>query len=112
MKNSFLTAVILLAMSYTTNSVAQDQPNILVIWGNDIGTWNISHNNRGMMGYQAPNIDSLARAGDAFTDYCGRPLQNPVPITTHQHRLAQFSHSPATVPNVSTPVARTPMPSG
>jgi len=29
---------------------AANQPNILVIWGDDIGTWNISHNNRGMMG--------------------------------------------------------------
>jgi arylsulfatase len=72
MKNNFLTIVILLAMSYTTNSVAQDQPNILVIWGDDIGTWNISHNNRGMMGYQTPNIDSIAREGVAFTDYYGQ----------------------------------------
>ena len=30
-------------------SAAGDKPNILVIWGDDIGTWNISHNNRGMM---------------------------------------------------------------
>ena len=34
-----------------------DKPNILVIWGDDIGMWNISHNNRGMMGYSTPNID-------------------------------------------------------
>src|SRR5262245_13612673 len=33
------------------------KPNILVIWGDDIGTWNISHNNRGMMGWRTPNID-------------------------------------------------------
>jgi arylsulfatase A-like enzyme len=44
-------------------------PNILVIWGDDIGTWNISHNNRGMMGYQTPNIDRIAREGVGFTDY-------------------------------------------
>jgi arylsulfatase A-like enzyme len=44
-------------------------PNILVIWGDDIGTWNISHNNRGMMGYMTPNIDRVAREGVAFTDY-------------------------------------------
>jgi hypothetical protein len=44
------------------------QPNILVIWGDDIGTWNISHNNRGMMGYKTPNIDRIAREGVAFTD--------------------------------------------
>jgi arylsulfatase A-like enzyme len=36
------------------------KPNILVIWGDDIGTWNISHNNRGMMGYRTPNIDRIA----------------------------------------------------
>jgi arylsulfatase A-like enzyme len=48
---------------------AQNKPNILVIWGDDIGTWNISHNNRGMMGYMTPNIDRIAREGIAFTDY-------------------------------------------
>jgi len=47
-------------------------PNILVIWGDDIGTWNISHNNRGMMGYQTPNIDRIAREGVSFTDYYGQ----------------------------------------
>jgi len=45
------------------------KPNILVIWGDDIGTWNISHNNRGMMGYQTPNIDRIAKEGVGFTDY-------------------------------------------
>lgn len=45
------------------------KPNILVIWGDDIGTWNISHNNRGMMGYMTPNIDRVAQEGVAFTDY-------------------------------------------
>ena len=50
-------------------AAAQSRPNILVIWGDDIGTWNISHNNRGMMGYKTPNIDRIAREGVAFTDY-------------------------------------------
>jgi arylsulfatase len=45
------------------------RPNILVIWGDDIGTWNISHNSRGMMGYRTPNIDRIAREGVGFTDY-------------------------------------------
>ncbi len=49
-----------------------DRPNILVIWGDDIGTWNISHNNRGMMGYETPNIDRLANEGVSFTDYYGQ----------------------------------------
>jgi arylsulfatase len=47
----------------------QKKPNVLVIWGDDIGTWNISHNNRGMMGYRTPNIDRIAKEGVAFTDY-------------------------------------------
>jgi arylsulfatase A-like enzyme len=48
------------------------KPNILVLWGDDIGYWNISHNNRGMMGYSTPNIDRLAREGVDFTDYYGQ----------------------------------------
>ena len=51
---------------------AQEKPNILVIWGDDIGTWNISHNNRGMMGYKTPNIDRIAEEGVGFTDYYGQ----------------------------------------
>ena len=53
-------------------SFGQDKPNILVIWGDDIGTWNISHNNRGMMGYKTPNIDRIAKEGVSFTDYYGQ----------------------------------------
>ena len=51
---------------------ADGKPNILVIWGDDIGIWNISNNSRGMMGYQTPNIDRIARVGVAFTDYYGQ----------------------------------------
>jgi arylsulfatase A-like enzyme len=54
------------------SSAAGKKPNILVIWGDDIGTWNISHNSRGMMGYQTPNIDRIAREGLSFTDYYGQ----------------------------------------
>jgi len=48
------------------------RPNILVLWGDDIGHWNISFNNRGMMGYRTPNIDRLAEEGVSFTDYYGQ----------------------------------------
>ena len=48
------------------------KPNILVLWGDDIGFWNLSCNNRGMMGYETPNIDRLAREGVGFTDYYGQ----------------------------------------
>jgi len=44
------------------------KPNILVIFGDDIGYWNISAYNRGMMGYRTPNIDRVAREGAIFTD--------------------------------------------
>ncbi len=49
-----------------------DKPNILVLWGDDIGWYNISHNNRGAMGYRTPNIDRIAREGIEFTDYYGQ----------------------------------------
>ena len=62
----------LLTLCTTTASAQQKKPNILVIWGDDIGTWNISHNNRGMMGYRTPNIDRIAKEGLAFTDYYGQ----------------------------------------
>ncbi len=50
---------------------ASDRPNILVIWGDDIGIWNISQYSHGLMGYQTPNIDRIAREGMLFTDYYG-----------------------------------------
>jgi len=65
-------AVGLVAGAADFASAQQKKPNILVIWGDDIGTWNISHNNRGMMGYRTPNIDRLAREGLSFTDYYGQ----------------------------------------
>ena len=48
------------------------KPNILVLWGDDIGWYNISHNNRGAMGYRTPNIDRIADEGIEFTDYYGQ----------------------------------------
>jgi len=55
----------------TTAASAQDRPNILVIWGDDIGQSNISAYTMGMMGYQTPNIDRIANEGMIFTDYYG-----------------------------------------
>jgi arylsulfatase len=48
------------------------KPNILIIWGDDIGIFNISAYNLGMMGYKTPNIDSIARNGALFTDWYGQ----------------------------------------
>ena len=50
---------------------AQDRPNILVVWGDDIGQSNISAYTMGMMGYRTPNIDRIANEGMIFTDYYG-----------------------------------------
>lgn len=69
---SLAAATLLTALGAGTAVAQTAKPNILVIWGDDIGTWNISHNNRGMMGYQTPNIDRIAKEGVAFTDYYGQ----------------------------------------
>jgi arylsulfatase A-like enzyme len=53
-------------------SAADKKPNILVIWGDDIGGFNVSAYNLGQMGYKTPNIDSLARQGALFTDWYGQ----------------------------------------
>ncbi|MGI9432578.1 MAG: sulfatase-like hydrolase/transferase, partial [Myxococcota bacterium] len=55
----------------STGASAQDKPNILIIWGDDIGQSNISAYTRGVMGYETPNIDRIAKEGMLFTDYYG-----------------------------------------
>ncbi|MCZ7563824.1 MAG: arylsulfatase [Burkholderiales bacterium] len=85
-------AATVVALAFAAPALAQQKkPNVLVIWGDDIGTWNISHNNRGMMGYQTPSIDRIAREGVAFTDYYGQQsctagraafLNGSVPVRT------------------------------
>jgi arylsulfatase A-like enzyme len=52
-------------------SAAADKPNILVVWGDDIGQSNISAYTRGVVGYRTPNIDRIAAQGMLFTDYYG-----------------------------------------
>ena len=53
-------------------SYAQKKPNIVVIWGDDIGLWNVGAYTHGMMG-RTPNIDRIAREGAIFTDHYGQP---------------------------------------
>jgi arylsulfatase len=48
------------------------KPNILILWGDDIGWFNISAYNHGIMGYKTPNIDRLAKEGAMFTDWYGQ----------------------------------------
>ena len=61
----------LLAMGLTALVQAADKPNILVIWGDDVGQSNISAYTMGVMGYRTPNIDRIANEGMIFTDYYG-----------------------------------------
>lgn len=49
-----------------------DKPNILIIWGDDIGWFNVSMNNNGIMGYRTPNIDRVAKEACNFTDWYGQ----------------------------------------
>ena len=59
------------ALAVATPAAAQGKPNILVVWGDDVGQSNISAYTRGMMGYRTPNIDRIAKEGMMFTDYYG-----------------------------------------
>jgi hypothetical protein len=66
----FLVLVAACSLTAAPVAVAQDQkPNILVIWGDDIGMWNISAYHRGMMGGSTPDIDRIAREGMMFMDH-------------------------------------------
>ena len=62
-------AILLAASSATAQEGDDGPPNILVIWGDDVGVHNISAYNHGIMGYQTPNIDRLAQEGALFTDH-------------------------------------------
>jgi arylsulfatase len=61
---------VLAAVSFT--AAADKKPNILIIWGDDIGIFNISAYNQGMMGYKTPSIDRIAKEGALFTDWYGQ----------------------------------------
>lgn len=71
MMQRVLAATALAASLFTAAASAQDKPNILVIWGDDIGQTNISAYTMGVMGYTTPNIDRIADEGMIFTDYYG-----------------------------------------
>jgi len=64
------TVLTILALALAPTACAQQKkPNIIVIFGDDIGIWNISAYHRGMMGGSTPNIDRIAKEGALFTDY-------------------------------------------
>lgn len=58
-----------IACAMVVSSLAAEKPNILIIWGDDIGMWNVSAYHRGMMGGSTPNIDRIARDGMIFMDH-------------------------------------------
>jgi arylsulfatase len=62
-------AAIAVLGSVAAADAADKKPNILIIWGDDIGYWNVSAYNQGMMGYKTPNIDRIAKEGALFTDW-------------------------------------------
>ncbi|MEN8227809.1 MAG: arylsulfatase [Bacteroidota bacterium] len=66
MRKSILAIVLTV---FVLGAYAQEKPNILVIWGDDIGQSNVSAYTMGMVGYQTPNIDRIANEGMIFTDY-------------------------------------------
>ncbi len=69
-RNLIYSILFTLALVFSVH--AQKKPNILVIWGDDVGWFNISAYNLGMMGYQTPNIDRIAKEGAIFTDWYGQ----------------------------------------
>jgi len=63
--------VLIAGLTLFAGAAQAQQPNILVVWGDDIGQSNISAYTRGVMGYQTPNIDRISDEGMTFTDYYG-----------------------------------------
>jgi arylsulfatase len=74
MKRSLAALAVLMAMVVAggvapAGAQQADKPNVLVIWGDDIGWSNVSSYNQGIMGYRTPNIDRIAQEGAMFTDW-------------------------------------------
>ncbi len=68
---SAILTTLMFTLAVVANAADKKKPNILVIWGDDIGYWNVSAYNQGMMGYKTPNIDRIAKEGALFTDWYG-----------------------------------------
>jgi arylsulfatase A-like enzyme len=69
LKKTVLSSLLVAGSLLSAQAMAAKQPNILVIMGDDIGVWNLSAYNQGMMGYKTPNIDRIAKGGALFTDF-------------------------------------------
>ena len=68
MTNVVYKTLLLTALIAAPMAAQKKKPNILVIWGDDVGVHNISAYNHGIMGYKTPNIDRIAKEGAMFTD--------------------------------------------
>ena len=66
---SVAVSVVAVAGLFNAAQAADKKPNILIIWGDDVGQSNISAYSHGVMGYKTPNIDRVAKEGVMFTDY-------------------------------------------
>ena len=92
--NKFFTSCVLMLASLSAG--ATEKPNILVIFTDDIGVWNVNAYARGMMSTQTPNLDSIAAQGMLFTDYYAEPsctagrsafLTGQFPVRTGMHTV-------------------------
>ena len=66
---SFALATVVVAANGPVAAQQSQKPNIVVIWGDDIGLSDVSAYSHGLMGFQTPNIDRVAKEGVMFTDY-------------------------------------------
>ena len=67
-----MTAGLALLCALAPAHAADKKPNILILWADDIGWWNISAYNHGQMSYKTPNIDRIAKEGAMFTNRYGQ----------------------------------------
>jgi arylsulfatase len=86
-------AILMIALCFSAGAAyaASEKPNIVVIWGDDIGQSNISAYTHGLMGYKTPNIDRLAKEGMMFTDYYAENSCTGRASGVH-HRAERLSH--------------------
>ena len=115
--NAIATTVLILGASLAARAHGQERPNILIIWGDDIGYWNVSAYNQGMMGYKTPNIDRIAREGALFTDWYGQQsctagracfITGKKPTCHHRRRPVPATAPAPTSPERPTAALHTP----
>ena len=82
------------------------KPNILVIWGDDIGITNLSCYSDGLMGYRTPNIDRIADEGMRFTDSYGEELYSRAVVVHHRSERVPHRDEQVGVPGRCRPAGR------